>query len=559
MGNAIDIVVRAKDATAGAWKSVSAQAKKLGKSLKRGLGGAAKFAKNAAAAVALVGAAAAAGAVKAIGAYKAQAEAEAKLEAVLKTTGFAAGKTSGELKKQASALQELTGVGDEVIISTQGIIATFKNIKGDEFDRTTMAVLDMSAVMKKAGADSAAVEASSIAVGKALNDPIKGMAQLNRVGVTFTDQQKEQVRAMQEAGNMAGAQAVILAELEGEFGGTAEAMSKANHGVDQMKASFGDAIEVMGQAIVETDGFDSVIAKVTQGLKDLSERGYIDLWAENIRGALKALAPAVTGTIKLLGGIKTKIQEGAAFAGALAGGSSFKEAGQIAKATPGLLAKEKEERLAAIRAEKAAKADAKEAEEQKAMAAAHAQAKIAEANKKNIKSEKELATAAKAATKAQAEAVKLAEKRLALSEKLAATEARLADIAKQNHLAGFEKAAAGNEKNMAALQKKIAGIAGNREERRAQELEQRDKRKEDRREIELRKREARGVKLGKDNAAFLQGRALREKLAQQKLLKAQNLKNAEMLKDKKAEDQRNDMIAELKLTRADLMKNLQAV
>tara|TARA_R110000751_G_scaffold138798_2_gene242491 strand:+ start:3112 stop:4803 length:1692 start_codon:yes stop_codon:yes gene_type:complete len=563
MGNAIDIVVRAKDATAGAWKSVSAQAKKLGSSLKKGLTGASKFAKNAAAAVALVGAAAAAAAVKAIGAYKAQAEAEAKLEAVLKATGFAAGKTSGELKKHASALQEMTGVGDEVIISTQGIIATFKNIKGDEFDRTTMAVLDMSAVMKKAGADSAAVEAGSIALGKALNDPIKGMAQLNRVGVTFTDQQKEQVRAMQEAGDMAGAQGVILAELEGEFGGTAAAMSKANHGVDQLKASFGDSIEVIGKAIVETDGFDGIISKLTKGLQNLSEGGYIDLWAENIRTAIQSLAPVVSGVINLLGGIKTKIQEGAAFAGAIAGGSSIAEAREIAKETPGLLAKEKEERLAAIRAEKDAKAAAKEEAEKAAMAAAHEKAKVEDAAKAKLSAQKKIADAAEAAAKAdakaQADAAKLDKDRLAIKEKLAANEAKLAELAKANHGRGFEKAAAVNEKNIGEIQEKIAGVAENRADRRAQELAQRAERNDDKREKELKARVARGVKLGKDNAAFLEKRELQEKLAQQRQQKAQNLKNAEMLKDKKAEDQRHAMIAELKANNALLNQNLKAV
>jgi hypothetical protein len=61
---------------------------------------------------------------------------------------------------------------------------------------------------------------------KALNDPIKGITALSRVGVSFTQQQKDQIKAMQDAGNTAGAQAIILAELTKEFGGSAAAAGK---------------------------------------------------------------------------------------------------------------------------------------------------------------------------------------------------------------------------------------------------------------------------------------------------------------------------------------------
>ena len=558
MANEIDIIVRAKDATAGAWKSVSARAKKLGASLKRGMAGAAKFAKNAAAAVALVGAAAAAGAIKAIGAYKAQAEAEAKLEAVLKATGWAAGKTSGELKKQASALQELTGVGDEVIISTMGIIATFKNIKGDEFDRTTMAVLDMSAVMKKAGADTAAVEAASISVGKALNDPIKGMAQLNRVGVTFTDQQKEQVRTMQAAGDMAGAQAVILRELEGEFGGTAEAMSKANHGVDQLKASFGDTIEVIGKAIVESDGFDGIIAKMTQGLQSLSESGYIELWAQNVRKAIEFIAPAFSKVGAFFGGIKEKIQEAAGFVGALSAGSSISEAAEISKRMPAELAKDKQERLKAIREERAAKAEAKEEAEKQEMNAAAAKRELVNQTKRQVTAEKEVERALKASNVALEKAKNAEQKRLAAVEKLAGLKQQQAQQQGQAVVAGFQAAAAKNQEKINAAQKKVAGLAMNREQRREKQLADRQDKRDADRVKELKDRVDRGVVLGKDNAAFLAKAEQLAIIAKQEGLKDENLGNAQERIDKAAQDARDRIVIAIEKEVALLEKNILA-
>lgn len=117
MANMIDIIVRAKDATASAWKSVQGHAAALKNKIGAAMGGVANFAKKAAVAIGLIGAAAVAAAKKAVAAYQVQAAAEAKLEAVLKATGYAAGFTAEELKDQASELQKLTGIGDETIIS----------------------------------------------------------------------------------------------------------------------------------------------------------------------------------------------------------------------------------------------------------------------------------------------------------------------------------------------------------------------------------------------------------------------------------------------------------
>ncbi|HEB28671.1 MAG TPA: hypothetical protein ENI05_13015, partial [Porticoccus sp.] len=69
---------------------------------------------------------------------------EKRLEAVIKATGNAAGFSIDQLKIMASEFQNLSTVGDEVVLSAQAILATFKNISGDVFKRTTQAALDMA-------------------------------------------------------------------------------------------------------------------------------------------------------------------------------------------------------------------------------------------------------------------------------------------------------------------------------------------------------------------------------------------------------------------------------
>src|SRR5690606_21721575 len=92
-------------------------------------------------------------------------------------------------------------------------------------------------------------------VGKALADPLRGITQLNRVGVVFTEQQRDQIEAMTKLGDVAGAQRMILRELEGQFGGVAEAMAQGpSAAIVQMKNAFGDFKETIGGAIAPVFG-----------------------------------------------------------------------------------------------------------------------------------------------------------------------------------------------------------------------------------------------------------------------------------------------------------------
>src|SRR5262245_58686774 len=124
------------------------------------------------------------------------------------------------------------------------MLLTFTNIKGTVLDAATAIAVDMAQAL---GGEP---KAQAMALGKALNDPIKGIAALTRVGVTFTDQQVKQIKAMQEAGDMAGAQQVILAELNKEFGGSAAAAAKADGGWAQFTDRMGEAAETAGGALL---------------------------------------------------------------------------------------------------------------------------------------------------------------------------------------------------------------------------------------------------------------------------------------------------------------------
>ena len=577
----IDIVIRARDNTSKAWKKVQGAARKAKQRLASTFGGMAKAAKMAAVAIGLIGAAAIAAGKKAVGAYQAQAAAEAKLAAVLKATGNAAGFTASALKRHAAELQKVTGVGDETIISMQGILASFKQIKGDTFKDATEVILDMGAAMGKAGKGSADVEAAVIQVGKALNDPIKGISALSRVGVTFTDQQKEQIKVMQESGNIAGAQAIILKELQSEFGGTAAAVADAQHGILQLKAAFGDTIEEIGKAIVETDEFDGIVERVTEALENLSESGTIELWAQNVRKAIDFIAPAMSKVAGFFVGVKERIQTTSAFLGALSAGSTVDEAAAIAANIGESLEKEKQARLALIREERDARKKAKEEAEEAELAITRAVEGTTEAEKDAIneiekrtklarnlvEAEADLIKAKKAFSvlktgnkpdkqliKAAKDKITAIEKQIKLLKELEAVEKRIADNAQNEALRKAQAAGKGFGDAAAAVQGEIDKL----DNRRNAEREQKEEARLQRREEELMGRKMRGTKLGREAEEFLKRRDLERQLADAQENKRLADKKAQEMAARIAEMQRRALRDELVLIKNKLNVAIQA-
>jgi hypothetical protein len=171
------------------------------------------------------------------------------LEQVAKTTGVF-GKdvdaATDRMIKFADSHELVIGVEAELIKEAQALLLSFKKVgeSGDEvggvFDRATKAAFDMAAVLKTDA------RGSAIQLGKALENPIKGVTALAKAGTTFTDQQKEQIKTLVESNNLLGAQELILTEVESQYGGAAEA---AALGSERMKLAFGQIQDALGAAL----------------------------------------------------------------------------------------------------------------------------------------------------------------------------------------------------------------------------------------------------------------------------------------------------------------------
>lgn len=178
-----------------------------------------------------------------VSAFKTQLQAEQKLAAVLEATGNAAGLSAKEIAAYASELQGATNYGDELTIANAAVLATFQNIKGDNFKEVLALSQDLATVLGKN------VNEVTKQLGKSLNDPVKGLEQLREVGISFTESEKNRIKALQESGNLLGAQEAILSKLQGTYGGAA---SKLADPWVQMGNAIGDVSEMFGSLLLPT-------------------------------------------------------------------------------------------------------------------------------------------------------------------------------------------------------------------------------------------------------------------------------------------------------------------
>jgi phage-related protein len=178
------------------------------------------------------------------------ATSEARIGQINKSMGLFGSETdavTARLREYARSNEQLLATDENVIMATQAKLLTFKELAlsadeaGSSFDRATAASIDLAA----AGFGSA--ESNAVQLGKALNDPIKGISALTRVGLTFTDAEKEKIAALQESGDLLGAQDIVLAAIEAQVGGTAAATANAS---DRMALAFGNIQESVGAALM---------------------------------------------------------------------------------------------------------------------------------------------------------------------------------------------------------------------------------------------------------------------------------------------------------------------
>ena len=189
----------------------------------------------------------------------------------------------------------MSGVDDELIKQGENVLLTFRTSATRPARATTSSTqatrttLDMSVAL---GQD---MTGSAMQLGKALNDPIKGVTALRRVGVQFTDAQTGSDQgARRERARSCEAQKIILRELQREFGGSAKAAGETLPG--KLNILRNTLLNLAGSiAAMLTPAITKLVDKMVAWLsKSKNQKAVLD--------TVKAAASAVETVVRLLAG-----------------------------------------------------------------------------------------------------------------------------------------------------------------------------------------------------------------------------------------------------------------
>ena len=279
-----------------------------------------------------------------------------KLEGVIRATGGAAGFTADQVRAMSSELALATLGNEQGFEDAAAALMTFKSVSGDAFGLALELSQDLASVM---GGDA---KSAAMQLGRALEDPVRGLGALRRSGVSFTEAQYDQIKAMMEAGDVAQAHAMILEVVAGQVGGVARemagglagALDTLNQRSDDLRQKLGDAFQP--GLITITNGIAEAVEGLSNNLDTVATlatvvgAGAVAAFAAQAAPAVKVFAAQVVAATAALGGMRaaiaampTSIKIGLVVAGAallpeigrLIGETAAKygEAGDIAKET----------------------------------------------------------------------------------------------------------------------------------------------------------------------------------------------------------------------------------
>ncbi len=204
-----------------------------------------------------------------------QQAAEDRLRSALISTAGAAGLSTKQLKEYAVQLQKSTGVSDELTLESSALLATFTKINKETFPEAIESILDVTVAMNQGKVSMETLKTTTIQIGKALNDPIKGLSALSRVGIQFTKQQKDLIKTFVNSGEVSKAQAVIIEELNNQYGDRAK-IENYEKSLRSLESAAGDLGERLGFTLMSSmKELNDTLTKMAESLNPSDIADYV--------------------------------------------------------------------------------------------------------------------------------------------------------------------------------------------------------------------------------------------------------------------------------------------
>ena len=213
--------------------------------------------------------------------FKNQIEVETKLQAILKATGQQYTLSKHSIKEYASELQDITGIADDVVISTAAMLAASKKFDEQGLERTISLAADISYAL---GED---LPAAAKTLEKALLEPGEGLTRLKNIGITFTDEEEKMIKSLKDAGRELEAQQMILDKVEASYAGVAKSIGSIDTTtLDKIKNVWGDLKEDLGNIFTNVLGgvFDFIygaLRRLERLANQIAEKGNFNKYLAN--------------------------------------------------------------------------------------------------------------------------------------------------------------------------------------------------------------------------------------------------------------------------------------
>lgn len=193
---------------------------------------------------------------------------QAQLEAVIRSTGNASGQTAEQLDRMSTSMARAGVASKNEITDAQTTLLAFTNITGEQFPRAMQGVMDMAA---RTGMS---VRQAAELMGRSLEYPTQGLSSLTDQGFRFGEEQKTLIKALEETGQYAAAQTIILEALEESYYGSAEAARDTLSGAlkalrEELKLTMtGDEGSVGGLTVLINDMTEAMQSSSTKAAFD---------------------------------------------------------------------------------------------------------------------------------------------------------------------------------------------------------------------------------------------------------------------------------------------------
>mgnify|MGYP000977134296 CR=1 FL=1 len=205
-----------------------------------------------------------------IDAAKDQVRIEKLLETTMKRTSNASKEQIQAIKDEASALQNVGVVGDEVALAGANQLAVY-GLRSNQIKKLMPVLNDM--IAKEKGVNGTQEDAIAMAevIGKAMNGQVKG---LQNFGVSLTDAEKKLFKTMKQEQRME----FIVGKLNNKIGGTNKALRETDEGkIANVTMAWGDMKEELGKKLLPimgnvADWFSTKIPAIQNFILEIADK-----------------------------------------------------------------------------------------------------------------------------------------------------------------------------------------------------------------------------------------------------------------------------------------------